>query len=507
MAARAAVMANEAQQRQEELVAIARAVGVEVDLEPMDVPPLHTNIHDPISPPQDGDHQSPEAARSPSPLNAVPPQGDMNPSQVSRGEGLPHKPTQSRVIVRSRPSDTDVKARTEPSVSTHPMKSKGRDVPEVPPSVSSPKRCWQSKGKKVAAEPVEVESSEEGGEPECGEEAQSPVFMGVNALSHLSPETIDKSTRRLSVCYKRLERARAEIKQALKLNTQLHPNEAPLVPDWQVSGNRSVFHSKPGETSFEMYKACLLPQYQIALAGIHHARLEMLGAHLHHQLAEVMHAMSLQCSYWRYDRDDLQSWIQNIEEANESLKAELSDSQTRYLGAEERVKSLEAEKARLERESSDSQRAIDALKSEIRNLKAEVDTLKARENKAFEAGVTRGKSDYVNSSEYLEALKQARLGGARAFMQSRSFEAAVVKRATTEGFVSFYKCLNQLKLLKALKDGFDHRSISFYKDAELKEYPNEVVVDSVPEDEFAGLVEAAPSHPSSDVAGSSMSPS
>ncbi|KAK4416563.1 hypothetical protein Salat_2481800 [Sesamum alatum] len=473
MAARAAMMANEARQRQEELVAIARAAVVEVDLEPMDVPPTpHTNIHDPLSPPQD-DHQSPEGVRSPSPLTVVPPPGDVNPSQVNRREGLSRRPTPSRATIRSRPSDAGVKAQTEPSVGTRPVKSKGRAAPDVSPAASSPKRRRPSKGKEVAAEPVEVESSAEEGGSECGGEAQSPVFMGVDALSHLSPETIDKSTHRLGVCYKRLERARAETNQSLKLNTRLPPNETALVPNWQVSGNSSVFHSKPGETSFEMYKACLLPQDQIALAGVHHARLEMFGAHLHHQLAEVMHAMSLQCSYWRYDRDDLQSWIQNIEEANESLKAELSESHAKYLGAEEQIKSLEAEKARLERQSSDSQRAIDVLKSEVRNLKAKVDTLRAKENKAFEAGVTRGKSDYVNSAEYLEALKQARLGGARAFMQSRSFEAAVVKRATTEGF----------------------------------EYPKEVVVDSVPEDEFAGLVEAAPSLPLSDIAGSSVLPS
>ncbi|KAK4428946.1 hypothetical protein Salat_1194600 [Sesamum alatum] len=91
-------------------------------------------------------------------------------------------------------------------------------------------------------------------------------------------------------------------------------------------------------------------------------------------------------------------------------------------------------------------------------------------------------------------------------MQSHSFEAAMVKRATNEGFVSFYKCLSQLKLLKALKDGFDPRTMSFFKDAELKDYPLEVVVDSVLEDEFASLFELTPPHPTSDVAASSVTP-
>ncbi|KAK4428744.1 hypothetical protein Salat_1174300 [Sesamum alatum] len=357
IAARAAMMANEARQRQEELVAIARAAGVEVDLEPMD---------------------SPGVVRSPSPLDAVPPQRGMNPSQVSRGEGHPRKPTPPQSIVRTRPRDSAVKAQTDPSVG----EESGRSCPPAP----SPKRRRSDKGKEVEVEHVEIEESEEVVGVEEGMAAQSPVFMGIDAFSHLSPKTIDKSTQRLRVCYKHLDRARAEINQTLKLNTQLPPNEVPLVPDWQVSGNSSVFHNKPGETSFEMYKACLLPENQIALASLHHARLEMLGAHLHHQLAKVMHAMSLQCSFWRYDRDELQFWIENIEESNEILKAELSEVQAWYLNAEDRIKGLEVEKARLEKQASESQRAADALRSEVRNLKTEVEALKAREEKAFESG-------------------------------------------------------------------------------------------------------------------------
>ncbi|KAK4416918.1 hypothetical protein Salat_2517300 [Sesamum alatum] len=171
----------------------------------------------------------------------------------------------------------------------------------------------------------------------------------------------------------------------------------------------------------------------------------MLGTHLNHQLAEVLHGMSLQCSYWRYDRDDFQSWIQSIEDANENLKIKVDEAKSRYSEAKDRIKQFEGEKACAEKRASEVLRANEALKSE-----------------------------------------QARLGGVRAFMQSRSFEATVVKRSTNEGFISFYKCLSQLKLLKALKEDFDPHSISFFKDAKLKDYPREVVVDSVPEDEFAG---------------------
>ncbi|KAK4415483.1 hypothetical protein Salat_2655700 [Sesamum alatum] len=130
---------------------------------------------------------------------------------------------------------------------------------------------------------------------------------------------------------------------------------------------------------------------------------------------------------------------------------------------------------------SDTHRSCEALKYEVQSLKAEIGALKVKESKAFESGMTRGKS--------------------------LIHRGCMVKRATNESVVSFYKCLSQLKLLKALKDGFDPRQASFSKDAELQPYPKEeVVVDSVPDNEFAALVDSTPSLPSFGVVKSFVTP-
>ncbi|KAK4438412.1 hypothetical protein Salat_0175500 [Sesamum alatum] len=229
MAARVAMMANEARQRQEELVAIARAVEVEVDLEPVDVPPHpHAGVHDldPSSPRNEGP-QSPEVVRSPSPTLDVMPLRESIPAlQVPEGGAPPW---------------------------------------DAPSKAPSPKRRKSDKGKGIEGSGKKVVGDDEG--VACNRDEE--------------PQLINRPTI-FGVCYKRLARAREEINQALKLNTRLSPNKTPLVPDWQVSGNSSIFHRKPRETSFEMYKVCLLPRDQIALASLHHARLEMLSAHLHH---------------------------------------------------------------------------------------------------------------------------------------------------------------------------------------------------------------------------------
>ncbi|KAK4423039.1 hypothetical protein Salat_1886500 [Sesamum alatum] len=340
MAARAAMIANKARQRHEELVAIARVVAVEVDLDPVNVPPTpHAGV-------MDLDHS------------------------LTHNEG--HNLLRSLVLLLplwtwhlfARAS---LHYKSQGSSQTFPI--------TLNHEASNPKRHKSDKGKRV---PDDSEGATGGG----GEEPQSPVFMSVDAFA-IFP---------------------------LRLLT-----------------SQPIAYVKLGETSFEMYKACLLPQDQIALASLHHTRLEMLGAHLHHQLAEVIHAMSLKCSYWRYGRDDIQAWIQSIEDAYESLKTELSEVQA-------------------------------SLQAEICSLKAEVEASKARENKVYDSGVARGRSDYMNSPKYLEALK---------------------------------------------KDSTPW-TICFFKDAELKEYPKEVVIDSIPEDEFAGLVYSVPSHPSSKVATSSV---
>ncbi|KAK4441745.1 hypothetical protein Salat_0509400 [Sesamum alatum] len=176
---------------------------------------------------------------------------------------------------------------------------------------------------------------------------------GRDAFRHLPPETIipetiDKFGHRLGICYKRLAHAQEEINSAFKLNTHLPPNEVPFVPDWQVSTTSSVFNNKAGEVYFEMYKACLLPQDQIFLGSLHHARPEMLGAHLHHQ-----------CSYWRYDRDDIQAW---------------------------EIKGLIAKKSQAQQKASDAQRSCKALKSEVQSLRSVIEVLRSSENKAFESG-------------------------------------------------------------------------------------------------------------------------
>ncbi|KAK4414871.1 hypothetical protein Salat_2594100 [Sesamum alatum] len=94
---------------------------------------------------------------------------------------------------------------------------------------------------------------------------------------HLDKAT--KANRWLEVCYRRLNRTRAEIQEVLKVNNSLSPTETPLIPNWHVFAESSMFDCRPGDISFELYKVFLLPRDQLALASLHHSRLEQVGAH------------------------------------------------------------------------------------------------------------------------------------------------------------------------------------------------------------------------------------
>ncbi|KAK4416919.1 hypothetical protein Salat_2517400 [Sesamum alatum] len=198
------MMANEARQRQEELVAIARAAGVEVDLGPDEVPPTpHTGVPESNLPLDEG-NPSLEIVRSPSPALDVAP------------------------LCESIPALRTSKIRADSTDSRRPQRE---DRAVDPPEGSSPKHRRSDKGKKVMDSETRVPPKKEEVIGDGGAEPQSPVFMGVDTFSHLLPGTIDKLTHRLGICYKRLARARQEITQALNLNTRLPAGEAPFVPD------------------------------------------------------------------------------------------------------------------------------------------------------------------------------------------------------------------------------------------------------------------------------------
>ncbi|KAK4415810.1 hypothetical protein Salat_2688400 [Sesamum alatum] len=131
-----------------------------------------------------------------------------------------------------------------------------------------------------------------------------------------------------------------------------------------------------GEVSFELYMACLLP-------CLHHAWLE--------QLIDVLHALTLQCSYWRYDRE-IQEWVVSIEADNETLKADKevvdADLQSQLTSKDQVIQDLKKDWATTQQDLKDADSARDTTLAEVTFLKPELDCVRAREAQAFASWLT-----------------------------------------------------------------------------------------------------------------------
>ncbi|KAL0458176.1 UNVERIFIED_CONTAM: hypothetical protein Slati_0444800 [Sesamum latifolium] len=92
---------------------------------------------------------------------------------------------------------------------------------------------------------------------------------------------------------------------------------------------------------------------------------------------------------------------------------------------------LESENVRLSSELS-------VASANARNSKARLEDEK---QKAYAAG----KEDFLQSTKYAELIRRTRLDGARNFMKSPAFKYGILRQATEDGFINFYKCLDQLK--------------------------------------------------------------
>ncbi|KAL2249411.1 UNVERIFIED_CONTAM: hypothetical protein Sindi_2414800 [Sesamum indicum] len=161
---------------------------------------------------------------------------------------------------------------------------------------------------------------------------------------------------------------------------------------------------------------------------LHHPRMEMMGAHLHHQ---------------RYDRGDVEEWMQALEDTNQNL--------------EEDLKKVELAFSNIEPELGEAH------------------------------------CPHFLGHPYKEVKSSDER--ARDFMRSCTFDSIIVKKTTNEGFLRFYKCLDQLKCLGGLKDSFHPNQVNFLNDSNLQDYPqNSSTIHELEDDEFVQLTDLPPSY-------------
>ncbi|KAL2249946.1 UNVERIFIED_CONTAM: hypothetical protein Sindi_2468300 [Sesamum indicum] len=231
------------------------------------------------------------------------------------------------------------------------------------------------------------------------------------------------------------------------------------LPDWNISKNSSVLRTFAGQDSWEVYKAACLERDQVILAQTSLASLE---EHFAHNIAQAMafaHHITLQGSMWRHDK------IQ--------IEGKAVEMERKILELQTVVESLRAEKGELVSKLGISERELEETKRT-----AHTDRVAAFESGREEGlaegrdrGMAEGKASFLQSQDFQGMMKEARLNGARDFLRSQTFRAAVENQATELMIEGFEKCQGQIQKLNGLAEGFDLEQLDISLDRNLEPYP------------------------------------
>ncbi|KAG8363979.1 hypothetical protein BUALT_Bualt19G0078700 [Buddleja alternifolia] len=114
-------------------------------------------------------------------------------------------------------------------------------------------------------------------------------------------------------------------------------------PKWKVSNESSIFEMGAGGTSFELYKACMLPRDKARFIDAPHLNVEEYRAHFLMQIGLAMHQFSLGNSYWKNVKLVCDEQIASLKEAKKKLDADLSDAKGALKDALLRFDEMEAD--------------------------------------------------------------------------------------------------------------------------------------------------------------------
>ncbi|KAL2251338.1 UNVERIFIED_CONTAM: hypothetical protein Sindi_2256100 [Sesamum indicum] len=206
------------------------------------------------------------------------------------------------------------------------------------------------------------------------------------------------------------------------------------IPDWQISPQSSIFKTRSGQDSWELYDASCLPRDQAALLQISFTRMEEYCAHSLVQEEE-----------WLRQRSSMEARIKELEDqmASEVSKATATGKEIGF---------------------------------EAGHATGKI------------AGAIEGREAYLNSEEFANRVREIRLNGARDFLKAPTFDSAVEIKAADYLMQGFNRCKSQVTLLNGFAPDFDVSRLDPGLDANLQPFPDEDTP-TADDDEFAVLLE------------------
>ncbi|KAL2229608.1 UNVERIFIED_CONTAM: hypothetical protein Sindi_1555200 [Sesamum indicum] len=115
------------------------------------------------------------------------------------------------------------------------------------------------------------------------------------------------------------------------------------VPDWQISPNSSVFRTRSGQDSWELYDANCLPLDQAALLQTSFTRMEEHCAHSLVQASNFVRGLSLKCAGFRHNQMAAERIIRDLRAQLASFSSKEEEWSKSMSTQEARIKELEAQ--------------------------------------------------------------------------------------------------------------------------------------------------------------------
>ncbi|KAG8372553.1 hypothetical protein BUALT_Bualt12G0078000 [Buddleja alternifolia] len=227
-----------------------------------------------------------------------------------------------------------------------------------------------------------------------------------------------------------------------------------------------VIDSKPGHTSFDLYKSAVLDRDLINLAGTSVSAQEELAAYHGHNFMSYLRSISLHCTYWKR-----RAAVHSERAKKNSEKADSFDAM---------MKSRDEERAKLTTSVDSLKTELALQKEKLENLrqqmmlnKGELDeaqaTLKEKDVKystlltekemeverAFSRGRAVGVEEIVSSSDFREQQEKMKSEAIQQHLSSPAYLEELLDKAAEHAFFGFLKCQNQVLARKGFRRGFD----------------------------------------------------
>ncbi|KAL2228559.1 UNVERIFIED_CONTAM: hypothetical protein Sindi_1835600 [Sesamum indicum] len=233
---------------------------------------------------------------------------------------------------------------------------------------------------------------------------------------------------------------------------------------WNISASSSVLYTKPGQDSWDLFDACILPRDQASLLMNAPTRIEEHGAHTLMQMATFFRSLSMKCA--SYHRNQI-AVDPKVGELLAKLPEKERMDQTHVGEMQTLIKEVQKLKSQLAAATEATEVAFSKGKKE-----------------GFEAGKEAGISGHaqgieetqagrITLEEHHQALASSRVSIARDFLKSGSFKTAVEIKPADFFNKGYRTCEAQLETLGGFADSFDRSRMDITLGGKLQPYPKE----------------------------------